>query len=238
LNIKQEVIVGDGNILENIGQFIRMSKIEREKFLVPIKLMFLICSLHYVGAFSEYQEQEFDMDTIRAFFVFYFGLDADDFTRKNANWINACKGLNNENRYEVADSRRQTYKSMLNYLICSMCKFDPDEDLKDEYAALYNLSPKEYFDIDKDHCGKKNCGPSEMIKTHGFIFMLNETLSALLPMKKVTHKARSVNQDRVAGEKGIKRKEDARYSKIERDFTKKSIQSYSSWRKNALRAYN
>ena len=72
------------------------------------------------------------------------------------------------------------------------------------------------------------------------IFMLNETLSSLLPMKKVTHRLRTENQDKVAAEKGIKnkKKEDARYSKIERDFTKKSIQSYSSWRKNALRAYN
>lgn len=240
MNIIQEVIVGDGNILENIGQFISMSKIEREKFLVPIKLMFLICSLHYVGAFSETPEQPFDMDTIRAFFVFYFGLDADDFTRKNANWINACEGSKVKNSYEVKDSRNGTYKLMLDYLICSMCKFDPDEDLKDEYAALYNLSPKEYFDIDKDHCGKKNCGPTRLTTNYGLIFMLNETLSALLPMKKVTHRLRTENQDKVAAEKGIKnkKKEDARYSKIERDFTKKSIQSYSSWRKNALRAYN
>jgi len=115
-----------------------------------------------------------------------------------------------------------------------MPKRDPDRELKDELASLVNITAKAQFSTHKDHCGKKNCNPSELHMA-GIVFMLNECASSLAPMKDITHKVRDKNQNAYARENGIHLKSN-KVCMIARDFSK-HIDKYSDERRAQLTAY-
>ena len=205
-----------------------MSNEEKEAFLTPIIVMLFLMELEYIGGFSKAQSVPFDFDTYRDLWLSYFGWDADDFNRNHAFWFNSSEG-SGKTCFGVKADRPEMTMQMVMYTIASLCKFDPDETLRDEHAKLYNLAGKDHFAVINDHCGGKNCEPGVM-KQKSLIFMLNEMCSYLAPLRDVTDAIRGANQDIVAGE--TKKK----HCMIERDFKPKG--EYSEARKRELTAYS
>ena len=75
--------------------------------------------------------------------------------------------------------------------------------------------------------------PSDL-PTKGLVFMLNEILSYLLPMKSITHDVRTANQNAYAKDNGIN--DEKKLCMIERNFAK-HFDRYSDARKASLTAY-
>ena len=123
-------------------------------------------------------------------------------------------------------------KTQLMALLVSQCLRDPDPELKDELASLVNITAKAQFSIHKDHCGKKNCECAQLVNK-GIVFMLNECVSSLAPMKDITHKVRDKNQTVYARENGI---DSDKLCMIARDFSK-NVNKYSNERRAKLTAY-
>ena len=231
--IEQDVIIG-GEKLEDIKQWLEMNDKERLKFLVPIRFMFLLSNFLYMGAFSNAEEVPFGFDSIRTELVLMFGLDADDLTRCNADWINSSRGTNKKNSFGTFVNRDAIFQQMLVYLISALCKRDPDDELREEDASLDKVPPSDQFAFHMDHFGTKNCGPSDLCERYQLVFLLNECASALVPMSSITHDLRTKNQIQYAKTNGIKKE---MMSTIPRDFTKKSVATYSRARTMRLRCY-
>ena len=233
LSYEQQVILGTEK-LQSLQQWLEMSEVEREDFLVSIKNMVLICELEYMGAFSEAQSVPFDYDSIRCLYLFLHRIDVDDMSRFNGRWFNDSKGIRQRNSSDTLAHRAKMTKQQLMALFVSQCLRDPDPELKDELASLVNITAKAQFSIHKDHYGKKNREPSAL-SDEGIVFMLNECASSLAPMKDITHEIRTKNQNAYARENGIDPNGDE-VCMIARDFSK-HMDKYSDERRAQLTAY-
>ena len=221
-----------GDSLESIEQLLDMSDIDREKHLTPFRFLFFISEVLFNGALSEAQLVPCVHDDLKCLGRFYFNKDVDDLTPYNGGWFNLSKGNGNENYFNVVGHRAEMTKRLIMNLIPIACKRDSDPDLKDELASFLDMSAKEHFSVHEDHEGGKNCKPSDL-PTKGLVFMLNEIVSYLLPMKAITHDARTANQNAYAKAKGIKK---SKLCMIERNFDK-HFDQYSDARKASLTAY-
>ena len=209
-----------------------MSDIDREKHLTPFRFLYFIAEVLHNGALSNAESVPCVHDDLKCLARFYFNIDVDDLTTYNGGWFNLSKGDKIENYFDVTASRSEMTQRLIMNLIPIACKRDSDPDLKDELASFLDMSAKEHFSVHEDHEGGKNCNPSELPKM-GLVFMLNEIVSYLLPMKSITHDARTANQKACAKENGIK---DEKLCMIERNFAK-HFDQYSDARKASLTAY-
>jgi len=211
-----------------------MSDIDRENHLTPFRFLFFISEVLHNGALSEAKSVPCVHDDLKCLARFYFNRDVDDLTTYNGGWFNLSKGNVNENYFGVTADRAEMTQRLIMNLIPIACKRDPDPQLKDELASFLDMSAKEHFSVHEDHEGGKNCTPS-LLPKEGLVFMLNEIVSYLLPMKAITHDARTSNQKAYAKAKGIK-DEDEKLCMIERNFAK-HFDQYSDARKASLTAY-
>ena len=209
-----------------------MSDIDREKHITPFRFMFFISEVLFNGSLSNAQSVPCVHDDLKCLARFYFNRDVDDLTTYNGGWFNLSKGNVNKNHFFVHAPRSEMTQRLIMNLIPIACKRDSDPDLKDELASFLDMSAKEHFSVHEDHEGGKNCNPSKL-PGKGLVFMLNEIVSYLLPMKSITHHARTANQKAYAKENGIK---DEKLCMIERNFAK-HFDQYSDARKASLTAY-
>lgn len=220
--------MGEGE-LEDLGMWNRISQQARTKFLHPITWMFMFFEFVYIGAFSGTQFVSFTFNTIRVLFLAYWGRLADDFCRFSPYWFNCCRGEHFNNDAGTRVSRSHLSSSMLQNLLVSLCLWDPDTTLHDDYAGFWNLSPNNYFSVSPDHFGGKNKNPTKL-QNSSMIFCLNEYVSYLLPMFSYTHKIRTSNQKR---EKRPNQKE----HNVPRNFESQSLKKFSKARMSAITAY-
>ena len=219
--------------MESIEQLFDMSDIDREKHITPCRFLFFISEVLFNGALSDAKSVPCVHDDLKCLARFYFkNIDVDDLTTYNGGWFNLNKGNKNENYFGVTSDRSEMTQRLIMNLIPIACKRDSDPDLKDELASFLDMSAKEHFSVHEDHEGGKNCEPSKL-PNKGLVFMLNETLSYLLPMKSITHDTRSANQNAYAKENGTKK---SKLCMIERNFAK-HFDQYSDARKASLTAY-
>jgi len=120
LSYEQQVILGTEK-LQSLQQWLDMSDVEREDFLVSIKNMFLIGELEYMGAFSEAQSVPFDYDSIRCLYLFLHRIDVDDMSRFNGRWFNDSKGIRQRNSSDTLAHRAKMTKQQLMALLVSQC---------------------------------------------------------------------------------------------------------------------
>ena len=208
-----------------------MSDIDRENHLTPFRFLFFISEVLHNGALSKAKSVPCVHDDLKCLARFYFNRDVDDLTTYNGGWFNLSKG-EKKNYFNVHAPRSVMTQRLIMNLIPIACKRDPDPQLKDELASFLDMSAKEHFSVHEDHEGGKNCKPSDL-PDKGLVFMLNEILSYLLPMKSITHDARTSNQNAYAKENGTKK---SKLCMIERDFAK-HFDQYSDARKASLTAY-
>ena len=219
--------------MESIEQLFDMSDIDREKHITPFRFLYFIAEVLHNGALSESQSVPCVHDDLKCLARFYFNRDVDDLTTYNGGWFNLSQGNVNKNHFNVHAPRSEMTQRLIMNLIPIACKRDSDPDLKDELASFLDMSAKEHFSVHEDHQGGKNCTPSDL-PTKGLVFMLNEIVSYLLPMKAITHEARTANQKAYATANCMNKKE--KLCMIKRDFAK-HFDQYSDARKASLTAY-
>ena len=133
-----------------LDDFALWSQSKQAKTLIALAFHIFLAELEWIGAFSEAKWVPHDFTTLQVLFFVYFGRNAENFYTFTPFWYNGCQGDRTLNYFETTVGRQAENIGAVMNLLISLCEWDPDQDLKDEYAALFHLCAREIQGVHND----------------------------------------------------------------------------------------